>query len=149
MLAKYSSKQYCNKWSYKFIVLYVCRCIFRIYLPKKGTAGCVIQLKLVGMFFHLGDEYLWVHAIHGGSMPSEYRCVTRSVEYRQTRVVTWRKSHLSHQRSWAPNENWNLSSSFSQAKAVVAAGDYHADTEMKDEQKKDAAGSQSQVETEA
>lgn len=37
----------------------------------------------------------------------------------------------------------------SKAKAAVAAGDCHADTEMKDEQKKDVAGSQSQVETEA
>lgn len=35
------------------------------------------------------------------------------------------------------------------AKAAIATGDGHADTEMKDEQKKDVAGSQPQVETEA
>lgn len=48
-----------------------------------------------------------------------------------------------------PNESRNSSSSFSQAKAAIATGDGHADTEMKDEQKKDVAGSQPQVETEA
>ncbi|KAF6339353.1 FKBP prolyl isomerase 4 [Rhinolophus ferrumequinum] len=35
------------------------------------------------------------------------------------------------------------------AKAAIATGDGHGDTEMKDEQKKDVAGSQPQVETEA
>jgi len=37
----------------------------------------------------------------------------------------------------------------SKAKAAMAAGDHPADTEMKDEQKNDVAGSQPQVETEA
>lgn len=52
-------------------------------------------------------------------------------------------------RGTEPNEIWNSPSSFSQAKAAIASGDSHADTEMKDEQKKDVAGSQPQVETEA
>lgn len=39
--------------------------------------------------------------------------------------------------------------SLSQAKAAGAAGDHHADTEVKEEQKNGVAGSQSQVETEA
>ena len=61
------------------------------------------------------------------------------------------KSHLYRQGA---NENWNSPPSpspFSQAKATVAAGE-QPDAEMKemkDEQKKDVAGAQPQVEAEA
>lgn len=95
--------------------------------------------------FLLGGVSIWgEYYIQGDSA----RCVAPDqMSAGRQELKTWNKSafFLSGDQ---PNESWNSPSFFSQAKAAIAAGDRHADAEMKDEQK-DVAGSQPQVETEA
>nr|XP_012421902.1 PREDICTED: peptidyl-prolyl cis-trans isomerase FKBP4 isoform X2 [Odobenus rosmarus divergens] len=59
------------------------------------------------------------------------------------------RKQLAREKKLYANMFERLAEEESKAKAAVAAGDHPADTEMKDEQKNDVAGSQPQVETEA
>ncbi|XP_054363216.1 peptidyl-prolyl cis-trans isomerase FKBP4 isoform X2 [Mirounga angustirostris] len=59
------------------------------------------------------------------------------------------RKQLAREKKLYANMFERLAEEESKAKAAMAAGDHPADTEMKDEQKNDVAGSQPQVETEA